>query len=269
MKITRIDHQTVNCIITQEDLDEQGVILNDLLTKKENAIGFLKEILTRVSEEVGYHPQGNMTTMQAFMLSDGSISLTISENPAGNLREALEMITSRLGVKIPERILKEIGDAPEEERLERLKEFVENFKDFTEMFKQMIDNQSQHASQELPAIGKGERRKRALLDDDKRLLFHEYVFAFDSMQEVIRYAGKIPESVKVQSALYSDDKGHYRLILTLGEEEEMVFASMFTIGYEYGHYITTNHRQIMHMKEHMSCVIAEDAIRKLSAVYAG
>ena len=93
MKITRIDYQTVNCIITEEDLDEQGVCLEDLLTKKDSALEFLREILTRAAEEVGYHPVGNMTSMQAIVLSDGSISLTISENPGGNIRYALRLIS--------------------------------------------------------------------------------------------------------------------------------------------------------------------------------
>lgn len=267
MKITRIDYQTVNCIITEEDLDEQGLRLEDLLTKKEDAMDFLKLILTRASEEVGYHPVGNMTSMQAIMLSDGTISLTISENPAGNLRDALEMITERLGVHLPERILKEIGDAPEEERIDRLKDFVANFKDFTEMFKQMIDHQKALSdAQETDTKSKRKRGKHALLDESKRLLFHEYVFAFDSMHDVIRFAHKIPESVKVLSALYRDDKGVYHLILTLGEEAELVFASMFTIGYEYGDYVTTAPREILYIREHMDIVIEEDALSKLRKV---
>lgn len=265
MKITRIDYQTVNCIITEEDLDEQGLRLEDLLTKKEDAMDFLKLILTRASEEVGYHPVGNMTSMQAIMLSDGTISLTISENPAGNLRDALQMITERLGVHLPERILKEIGDAPEEERINRLKDFVANFKDFTEMFKQMIDNQKARNDAQKTAE-KGGRKKHALLDDSKRLLFHEYVFAFDSMHDVIRFAHRIPESVKVLSALYRDSNGSYHLILTLGDEAELVFASMFTIGYEYGDYITTSEREILYIREHMDVVIAEDALNKLRKV---
>lgn len=264
MKITRIDYQTVNCIITEEDLDEQGVRLEDLLTQKESALEFIKVVLSRASEEVGYHPVGNMTAMQAIMLSDGSISLTISENPAGNIRDALKMITERLGVRLPDRILKEIGDAPEEERLERLKEFVANFKDFTDMFKQMIDHQK--AVNDAQKTDKDKRKKHALLDDSKRLLFHEYVFAFDSMHDVIRFAHRIPESVKVLSSLYREPLGSYHLILTLGDEAELVFASMFTIGYEYGDYITTSEREILYIREHMDVVIAEDALNKLRKV---
>ena len=264
MKITRIDYQTVNCIITEEDMDEQGVCLEDLLTQKDSALEFLKEILSRAAEEVGYHPVGNMTSMQAIVLSDGSISLTISENPASNLRQMLELITERMGVHLPERILKEIGDAPEEERLKRLQDFVANFKDFTEMFKEMIDNQKKQKNGKGAQLKKNKRQ--VLFDDAKRLLFHEYVFSFDTMYEVIRYAKRIPESVKAGSALYRDAQNKYCLVLSLNREEELVFASMFTIAYEYGAYVTTNSREILHMKEHMDVVIAEDALSKLRQV---
>ena len=68
----------------------------------------------------------------------------------------------------------------EEERIDRLKDFVANFKDFTEMFKQMIDHQKAlNDAQASDTKGKRKRGKHALLDESKRLLFHEYVFAFD------------------------------------------------------------------------------------------
>ena len=52
MKFTRINKDTVNCIITEDDLDEQGIKLEDLFERKKEAMDFLHEVVERASEEV-------------------------------------------------------------------------------------------------------------------------------------------------------------------------------------------------------------------------
>ncbi len=267
MKITRIDSQTVNCIITEEDLDEQGLRLEDLLSKNEQAVEFLKGVLERAAEEVGYQPEGNITAMQASVLSDGSVSLMISEHPVSGLREALDMVSNHLGIRIPDRILKEIGDAPAQEQLGRLQEFLMNLKDFSEIFRQMIDKHMQEgAKEQLPMIAGGIRREKESADAKGRLLFHEYVFAFDELKEAILYAKRIPYDAAVNSTLVKGDDGFYRLIFGIGTASERVFASIFTIGYEFGYFVTTKPKEVLHIKEHSETIIAQDALQKLRQI---
>ena len=37
MEFKRIDNETVNCIITEDDMDEQGITIEDLFEKRKEA----------------------------------------------------------------------------------------------------------------------------------------------------------------------------------------------------------------------------------------
>ena len=51
MKFNRVDDTRVECIISEEDLEEYGIGLQDLLTKKKEAMDFLREIIEKAEEE--------------------------------------------------------------------------------------------------------------------------------------------------------------------------------------------------------------------------
>ena len=83
MKFTRVNKDTINCIITEDDMDEQGLKLEDLFDKSKEAMDFLHDVMEKAVEEVDYKPQGAFTPMQITVLPDHSISLTLSENHGG------------------------------------------------------------------------------------------------------------------------------------------------------------------------------------------
>ena len=68
MKFVRINEYTVNCILTADDLEEQGIRIEDLLKKEEGSMEFLHGIIERATEEVGFHPDGNVLPMQIPMI---------------------------------------------------------------------------------------------------------------------------------------------------------------------------------------------------------
>ena len=74
MKFTRINSNTVNCIITADDMDEQGISIEDILGQSKEAMSFFQDIISRASEEVDYKPEGNVMPIQMAVLPDKSIS---------------------------------------------------------------------------------------------------------------------------------------------------------------------------------------------------
>ncbi|MBF1026560.1 MAG: adaptor protein MecA, partial [Lachnospiraceae bacterium] len=96
MKFVRINEYTVNCILTADDLEEQGIRIEDLLKKEESSMEFLHGIIERATEEVGFHPDGNVLPMQITMLPDDSISLTLTENPSKMIGNFIEGFTGAL-----------------------------------------------------------------------------------------------------------------------------------------------------------------------------
>ena len=75
MEFKRINKDTVTCIITEDDMFEQGIKLEDLFEKKKEAMDFLHEVMKKAEEEVDYKPTGAFMPMQITVLPDHSTGL--------------------------------------------------------------------------------------------------------------------------------------------------------------------------------------------------
>ncbi len=139
MEFRRINEYTINCIITEEDMDEKGISLEDLLTRKEDALEFLHDILIRATEEVGYHPVGNVMPMQISVMPDRTLVVTLSENADAAFADVLKSLVENLGIELPKKVLQELGDTPDSERMQRLKEYLSNLKNFTSSVQKLLD----------------------------------------------------------------------------------------------------------------------------------
>ena len=274
MKFTRVNKDTINCIITEDDMDEQGLKLEDLFEKSQEAMNFLHGVMERAAEEVDYKPTGAYTPMQITVLPDHSISLTLSENTDEAFAEMLKNLTDKAGLRFPKNFLEELGDSPEEDRIPKLSEYLQNLKDFTNSVKDMVEksrNAAMPAGQlpaSEPAAKKTDKRKsrvsKKAASDLDELGFDKFVFRFDSMRTVISLCRQIPKKVKVGGTLYKDSSnGDYYMVFSRTDEKTKQFAAVFSVCYEFGKYVTTKDYAIYHMDENFDCILRGDAIDKL------
>lgn len=238
MKFTRINDSTVNCIITADDMDELGLTVEDLFQRKEDAIELLHEVIERAAQEVDYRPSGSYLPMQMTVLPDQSISLTLSENPNTAVADMLRGLAERLKTFLEEiapRAAQEIAEA----------------------------GGQQSPGEPQTATGNGRDRLKALPFTGK-LRYTEVVFAFTSLEHVIRLAKAIGKT-GVNSALYKDRSAdRYLLWMEMGTESVPSFASLFMQANEYGAFVSADKRYILHMREAMECLVEEGALARLS-----
>ncbi|RKM57207.1 adaptor protein MecA [Butyrivibrio sp. X503] len=293
MEFKRIDKETVKCIITEDDMDEQGIKLEDLFEKKKEAMDFLHDIMRKAQEEVDYRPTGSFTPMQITVLPDHTISLTLSENSSSSFADMLKTVTQQAGIKIPKNVLEDLGDCENEERLQRLNEYLQSLKQLTSSVKDILDNTKKFTGKndnKIPITSNPsadarrqlaeqitnsakERIEEAHKSSDKsqedleRLKFHEYIFSFADMRTAISFCAKAPTDIAIKGSLYRDAKrGAYYLHLERCSEDAKKFASLFTMAYEFGHFYASNPSVIAHIKETYECIIKDDAISKLSSI---
>ncbi len=288
MEFKRINKDTVNCIITEDDMDEQGIKLEDLFEKKKEAMDFLHEVMKKAEEEVDYKPTGTFMPLQITVLPDHSISLTLSENASASFSEILKNLTEKAGLQLPKSVLEDIGDSVDEERLNRLNEYLKSLKELTGSVRDAIKDTSPDEGEELPfsednkASSKDKMRKistpiprnkdknKSASDkerDLKRLKFHEYIFSFRDLKTVISFCAKAPRGISVRSSLYKNPAdGSYSLDLVRKDEDPKVFAALFTMAYEFGHFQASNTNVIAHIKENYDCLIKDRAIEELSTL---
>lgn len=79
MKFKKINDTTVNCIITQADMKEHGIELDDLFERKKNAVEFIRGVIAKAVSSEKIHLTSDYTAMRISVLPDRSICLTISQ----------------------------------------------------------------------------------------------------------------------------------------------------------------------------------------------
>lgn len=103
MKYKKINEATVQCIITAEDMLEYGLTLSDIFERNEKGEGFLRDIIERAHDEVGYTVNGENIAMQITPMQNQGLVVTFTnESPAGfrdilqHLKEVLQGVSAEL-----------------------------------------------------------------------------------------------------------------------------------------------------------------------------
>ncbi|MGN0336775.1 MAG: adaptor protein MecA [Lachnospiraceae bacterium] len=96
MRFKRISTDTVRCIVTQDELKENGLEMDDFLSNNGRTEEFLRKMITLAEQEVGFKVQGGPLTIQVAVLPENKLALTFSEKQAGNLMEILEGLRSAM-----------------------------------------------------------------------------------------------------------------------------------------------------------------------------
>ena len=96
MRFKRISTDTVRCIVTQDELKENGLEMDDFLSNNGRTEEFLRKMIALAEQEVGFKVQGGPLTIQVAVLSESKLALTFSEKQAGNFMEILESLRSAM-----------------------------------------------------------------------------------------------------------------------------------------------------------------------------
>lgn len=270
MKFNRVDDTRVECIISEEDLEEYGIGLQDLLTKKKEAMDFLRDIVEKAEEEVDYKPMdGLVMPMQVTVTPDKCISITLSEDPDGTIQDLLEKLTHDAGIHFPKNFLEELGDAPEQERIERINQYLQHIHE-VEDEKQNIAKKAysdkkierRNNNERLSQIREKKRKRKSFALD--RLESAGFVFAFANMADIIKFAHMVKGRIKMQTSLYKNPKNDlYYLHFEKGTDSVAHFASVFTMVYEFGTYVTSNPIYIANVEESYETIIKSNAVDTL------
>ena len=103
MKYKKINEATVQCIVSADDMAEYGLALSDIFERNERGEEFLRDIIERAHDEVGYQISNGNIAMQITPLKDNGLVVTFTdEGPAAfkemlqNLKEVLQEFSAEL-----------------------------------------------------------------------------------------------------------------------------------------------------------------------------
>lgn len=102
MKYKKINEATVQCIISEEDMEEYGLTLADIFERNEKGEGFLRDVVERAHDEVGYRLNGDNIAMQITPIRDEGLVITFSDEGIAGFQNMLEHIKEVLTGLDPE-----------------------------------------------------------------------------------------------------------------------------------------------------------------------
>lgn len=90
MKYKKINEATVQCIISEEDMEEYGLTIADIFERNEKGEGFLRDVVERAHDEVGYSFRGDNVAMQITPIRDEGLVITFSDASLSGFQNMLE-----------------------------------------------------------------------------------------------------------------------------------------------------------------------------------
>ena len=258
MEFYRVNDHMVKCLVTEEDMEQYDIKIEDFFSKNENALMFIQEVVKMAAREVDYKPSGMMTSLQIAPIPDKGIAIFLTEDEEVNADLALRLM-KKVGVDIPEDVLKGVTNSSPDKRADFVKNLIKNL--HNEAMKEMgITSDSAHNK---PA-GQNKVVDRNNPKQERISNLERKVFVFETIRDVIAYTNAVEMPEEIESSLYKDPKtGNFYMLLERKEVSVQTLAGVYLTAYEYGKFVSEKEEQEEYIKEHCECVIAENAIGKL------
>ena len=239
MRFKRISTDTIRCIVSEEELEANGLQVDDFLANDGKTEDFLRKMVALAEQEVGFKVQGGPMTIQVNVLADNQLCLTLSEKQGGNLMELLEGLRSAMGN------LSEVVNAKAKEKLEKSPLF-----------------------QTVSQSGDEEKDGGVQLERD------DFLLKFGSLKNMQLFCAGIELGIEVKlnfnSSMYLlEEEESYYFAIRRGENmDDRQLCQVLSASIEFIEEIRLESFQLAYVKEHGRCVIADHAISQMQSLYS-
>ena len=96
MKFTRINENSIRCVISRQEMDAAGVRLDDLMDDRGKAEEFLRFILQEARSELNFQASGESLNVQLSVMQDGDVSLMISDDTNAAIHAMIQQFKEKL-----------------------------------------------------------------------------------------------------------------------------------------------------------------------------
>lgn len=192
MKFSREGDHIIRCVISEEEIEELGFTIEDIINNNARTQQFMNQIFDLAEQEFDTKFELGMKSVRADIMPDRTISLTFSEHPgAEGVMDHIKDIVSGLLSTIPQKKLEEIK---------------------TEKKKSSEDWATEYH-----------------LDKDEKIIV---LFAFDDLDTLIRYAKQVRIECIPKNQLYKFEEIYFLIIdMTDSKEQDVKVLSSLTDEY--------------------------------------
>lgn len=261
MTFTKINENTVQCVIAIQELDQMGYALNELYTNREAASNFMRNVMEQ-GVEAGFQLNSQLQEIQVTIFSDEQLILNFTQvNPDNQIDQIIEnALEAYEGVKsIGKERLKDILDMEGKEKIQAFQEIIEKYHSIAEEFKQPERAvQMKEVEQELE---KKEPDKKVTKKENKIVREkNQYMFQFSDLSHLKQLCQAV--DLKVSSHLYKDKTKYYLFVDFAGMEQEKVNSFMVQV-LDFEAKIEKNNLVLAYVEEHANRMIEAKALEVL------
>lgn len=254
MDFRKIDDNTVQCRMTEEEMNEYGLQIEDFFTDQEKSRDFLEQIVEMAEEEVGYEVESGMVSMQLMRMPDNSLTITFTDRGEDGLQSMLHQIQQLAGM-IDEAVNEDNNDSQDQNRDLRKKEI---HSPNTEVDKKKQKEYLKHMQE----IEKLQREK------EKRKLNSAKVFEFRSFSDLEQFATDYQTNKNISSKVYRDKQaGKYYLLVKKGKLKMEEYQDLCNRLSDYGSLCSEQPFVEQYCKEHFECLIGKHAMKIMREYY--
>lgn len=243
MKFTKLNENSIRCVISQDEMIEYGVNLDDLMDDREKAEDFLRVILDEAKTEVDFHTSGEALNVQLSIMPDGDIALMISDDQNAAIRAMLSQFKDKL---------KDFSDFINEEKNKKDKKenlHKKGTKDVKPYEPTPFDQVVETTKEVLEAAAEDDPLEMTLWSEYERL------------DDCIRLAKALAALGDVDSYLYKFDDAYF-LSMTLVQTKRQMAKNVFAVA-EYSTQVFNDASLAARLHEHGTLILKEHALRDL------
>lgn len=259
MNISRMDDNTIRCVLTSEDLEENGLNLDDFFHNSEHAREFLQTIVERAREEVGYDFEGGALAMQVMPLPQNGLLITFSEKTDSFFKGLSEHLKDLLFADGTQGQETDSGEA-QQQRSGVLEGFLKSL--LEGKLEKSVKNEEHTTGDQ--AVRKEKKKTEGTGQAEVSPMPEVLVYRFSHLDVIEKFAAIAqPGRFLKSSVYYLPERETWYLLISRGRMAEKLFQSFCAQALEYGSLVTDSTAWIEYLMEHGECVLEKDAMKRL------
>lgn len=246
MEFKKISDSKFQCLLYEEDLEENNISLDDFFRNDTEKIhSLLDVVMEQAHDSIGMELKGGVVSLQLSPQPNRSLLLTVScgQDDIGdmlkNAGERAAQMISELGVgKTAGNVIKK-SDSDAEDKVKAAP------------FKSITDKEPVSGAIAIDAGG-------------NPITVDGVIGAFDTLEAVEEYCSSTSKTWGIKNALYKDSQYDvFYLVAERGRSSKQRFEMFINGMIDYGDLIVYTNDKVAYMKEHFDVYIGENAVNTI------
>ena len=248
MKFSRVNNNTISCIISKEELEGSGLTLEDIIGRKVGAMEYLHRVILEAARQEHLQMNTGYTSMQIQVGRDGSLVLTISNGaPEDTAEDSMKAIRDAI---------ESILSSKEENVLSSAKDEKEPVPNIPEGTESRAENSAELED------GAGDVLESDKKADSKISGYRQFGYRFYAAADAAECCRKLPQLAKMDTSLWLSRNGDYYLIVS-SKENDVLFEKTILAMNEFGTFVDAKQETVDYIMEHEKCILEKNAAAQL------